>query len=92
MAFASAPLAVGGPGPVLDQGWDVAPLVLAVALALLMRWARVPLRSGALLSAALVGGVALDLVGDVARISSATAIAVVALGFAVVALKRTRHA
>jgi hypothetical protein len=92
VAFVSAPLGVGGPGPVLDQGWDVAPLVFAVVLVLLVRWARIPLRGGALLAAALLGGVALDLIGDVARLPVATTVAVLALGFAVVALKRTRHA
>jgi hypothetical protein len=76
----------------LGQGWDVAPLVLAVTLALLMCWARIPLRTGVLLPAALIGGVALDLVGDVTRISLATTIAVLTLGFSVVALKGTRPA
>ena len=92
MAFAPIPPGVGGPGPILDQGWDAAPLVLAVMLALLMRWARISLRTGALLLTALLGGMALDLLGDMAGISLATTIAVVALGFALVALKRTRRA
>jgi hypothetical protein len=92
VAFAPTPLAVGGPGPILEQGWDIAPLVLAVMLALLMRWARIPLRTGALLAAALLGGMALDLVGDVAKIPLGTTIAVATLGFALVALKRTRRA
>ena len=88
----SPSFAVGGPGPTLGMGWDAAPLVLAVWLAVLMRWARLPLRVGRLLSLALLGGLALDLVDDAVGLSLATTVAVLGLGFAVVAARRPRAA
>jgi hypothetical protein len=66
--------------------------VLAVWLVVLMRWARLPLRIGTLLSIALIGGIALDLVGDAVGLSLVTTLAVLGLGFAIVAMRRTRAA
>jgi hypothetical protein len=83
-------LAVGGPGPVLDQGWDPAPVLFGALLVLLVRWVRLPLRLGTLLLIAGVGAVILDVVSDAIDASVATTCAVVVLVFAVVAAKRTR--
>ena len=84
-------LAVGGPGPVLGQGWDAAPILLMLTLVVLMRWARIRLRFFSLL-AAVFGGLLLDLVTDALHMSLLTTIAVMCLVFAMVALKRTRAA
>jgi hypothetical protein len=92
MGHLLATLAVGGPGPVLPQGWDAGPLVLAATLTILMRWGRLPVRLGTLFAIALLGGIALDLVGAAVGISTPQSIALLALGFSPVAMRRTRTA
>jgi hypothetical protein len=89
MSWFPPSLAVGGPGPVLGQGWDAAPILLSVTLVVLMRWARIPLRFTSLM-AAVLGGLLLDLVTDALRMSLLTTIAVMCLIFVLVALRRTR--
>ena len=89
MAWSLPSLAVGGPGPVLGQGWDAAPILLMVALVVLMRWAHIRLRFVSLL-AAVLAGLLLDLITDALHISLLTTIAVMCLIFAMVALQRTR--
>lgn len=88
MSWFSPPLAVGGPGPVLGQGWDAAPILLSVTLVVLMRWARIPLSFVSLLGAVL-GGLLLDLVTDALHVSLPTTMAVMCLVFAMLALQRT---
>jgi hypothetical protein len=80
-------VAVGVPYRFIGDSWDPAPLVIAVALVALLRLAGLPIRAPALV-AAVLGGLLLDLVTDVFHVSLATAIAVVALAFAIVALER----
>jgi hypothetical protein len=80
-------LGVGGPNLVSGEGWDVAPLVLMIALVTLMRWAQIPLRAPAVCSA-IVGGVLLDVFTDASRVPLSVTLAVVTLAFGVVALKR----
>jgi hypothetical protein len=82
-----APVAVGVPHRFMGDGWDPAPIALAIALIVLLRWAKVPLRVPALVGAAL-GGLFLDLFTDTFDVSLATAMAVVVLAFAFVALVR----
>lgn len=82
-------LAVGGPGPILGQGWDAAPILMMVTLVMLMRWARVRLSVVSLLGAVL-GGLVLDLATDGLHVSLLTTIAVMCLVFAMIALQRTR--
>ena len=84
-------LGVGGPGPILGQGWDAAPILMMVTLVMLMRWARVRLSVVSLLGA-VFGGLLLDLVTDALHVSLLTTIAVMCLVFAMVALQRTRAA
>ena len=85
MFFAS--VAVGVPHRFIGDGWDPAPLVLAIALVALLRFARFPLRAPTLIGAVL-GGLLLDLLTDSFDVSVATAIAFLALAFAIVALVR----
>jgi hypothetical protein len=89
MTWFPATLAVGGPGPTLGQGWDAAPLILTVTLLVLMWWARIPVRPASLLGA-VAAGLILDLATDALHVSLLTAIAVLSLIFAFVALQRTR--
>ncbi len=89
MSWFPPSLAVGGPGPVLGQGWDVAPILLMVTFVVLMRWARIRLRFASLM-AAVLGSLLLDLVTDALQVSLMTTIAVMCLAFAMVALQRTR--
>lgn len=81
------PIGVGGPDLVSGQGWDVAPLVLILALLALLRWARIPLRAPAVF-ATVAGGVFLDVIVDASGASFPTALAVLVLIFVIVALKR----
>jgi hypothetical protein len=85
-------VAVGGPGPVLGQGWDASPLLLAAMLAVLLWRTHTRLRTGILLLIALVGGIVLDLLDAAIGISTATTIALIALGIAVVGMRRWRTA
>jgi hypothetical protein len=80
-------LAVGGPGPTIQGGWDVAPLVLVVTLIVLMRWAGIQLRARTL-SCAVGGGLLIDLVTDAIRLPFLTTMALLTLVFAVIALRR----
>jgi uncharacterized transporter YbjL len=89
MSWFPPSLAVGGPGPVLGQGWDAAPILLMVTLVVLMRWARIRIWFVSLLGA-VIGGLLLDLVTDALHMSLPTTIAVMCLIFAMVALQRTR--
>jgi hypothetical protein len=81
-------LAVGGPNLVSGEGWDVAPLVLAIAMLALMRWSRIPLRAPAVLSA-VATGLILDPVTDASGVSLLTTLSILTLVFGVVALRRT---
>jgi hypothetical protein len=83
----AAAVAVGGPNLVSGDGWDIAPVLLGVALLVLMRWARIPLGAPAV-SSAIAGGVLLDVITDVSRVSLSITLAVLTLAFGVVALKR----
>jgi hypothetical protein len=80
-------LAVGGPGPTISGGWDFAPLALILTLIVLMRWAGIHLRAGTL-ACAVAGGLLLDLVTDAVHLSFLTAMALLTLIFAVIALRR----
>jgi hypothetical protein len=91
MLHVLATVAVGGMPPALSPGrWDAAPLLLAAMLALLLWRIRVRLPAGALLVIALVGGTVLDLVDAAIRISTATTIALIGLGIAVIGIRRRR--
>jgi hypothetical protein len=81
-------LAVGGPGPTLAGGWDVAPLVLIVTLIVLMRWAGIQLRARTL-ACAVAGGPIIDLMTDAVHVSFLTTMATLTLVFAVIALRRS---
>ena len=80
-------LAVGGPGPTIAGGWDVAPLVLIATLIVLMRWAGIHMRARALMFA-VAGGLLIDLVTDAVHMSFLTTMALLTLVFAVIALRR----
>jgi hypothetical protein len=81
------PPAVGGPHLVTGIGWDPAPLILAAAIAAVLHRGGVPLGLPTLI-AALLGGLALDLLTDVFTVSLAVVIAILMLAFSVVSLKR----
>ena len=81
-------LAVGGPRPTIEGGWDVAPLVLVVTLILLMRWARIHLHARTFVYA-FVAGLLLDLVTDSIDMPFLTTLALLTLVFAVIALRRS---
>lgn len=81
-------LAVGGPGPTIEGGWDVAPLVLVVALIVLMRWAGIHLRAHTL-TYAVAAGLLIDVVTDAIDLPFLTTLALLTLVLAVVALRRT---
>jgi hypothetical protein len=81
-------LAVGGPGPTIEGGWDVAPLVLVVALILLMRWAGIHVHARTI-AYAFVAGLLLDLVTDSIDLPFLTTLALLTLVFAVIALRRS---
>jgi len=83
-----ATLAVGGPNLIYGEGWDVAPLLFAVALLILMRWARIPLRAPAILAAS-AAGLLLDLLTDANHVSLLTTLSLLTLVFGIVALRRT---
>lgn len=87
MAALDAALAVGGPDLVAGEGWDVAPVLLFVALLVLMRWARIPLRAPAILSA-VAAGLLLDPLTDAYRVSLLTTLSVLTLFFGVATLRR----
>jgi hypothetical protein len=84
----AATVAVGGPDLVSGEGWDVAPVLLVVAMLLLMRWGRIPFRTPAVLSA-VTAGLVLDPLMDAYRISLLTTLSVLTLFFGIVALRRT---
>jgi hypothetical protein len=71
----------------MGDGWDPAPLVLAIAIVILLRLTGLPIRVPVLVGAVL-GGLVLDLLTDAFDLSLATAIAILALAFAIVALAR----
>ena len=81
-------IGVGVPHRFVGEGWDPAHLVFAVVLVLLARATGVPLRPPVVFGA-VVAGLLLDLVADVLDVSAATAIALVILPFAIVALLRS---
>ena len=87
MAALGAAVAVGGPNLVFGKGWDVAPVLLVAALLVLMRWARIPLRAPAILSA-VAAGLLLDPLTDAYRVSLLTTLSVLTLFFGIVALRR----
>jgi hypothetical protein len=87
VAALDAALAVGGPNLVSGEGWDVAPVLLIVALLLLMRWARIPLRAPTILFA-VAAGLLLDPLTDAYRVSLLTTLSVLTLFFGIVALRR----
>jgi hypothetical protein len=68
---------VGGPNLVSGEGWDVAPLVLAIAML-----------APAVLSA-VATGLILDPVTDASGVSLLTTLSILTLVFGVVALRRT---
>jgi hypothetical protein len=80
-------VAVGGPHIVTGEGWDAAPLLLAVLLVVLLRWIAVPVRLPTVI-AAVFAGLLLDLVSDVFRVSIFTVIALLLLAFTLVSLRR----
>jgi hypothetical protein len=82
-----AVVAVGGPNLVYGEGWDLAPVLLFVAVLLLMRWARIPLRAAAILTA-VAAGLLLDPLMDAYRVSLLTTLSVLTLSFGIVALRR----
>ena len=88
VAALDAALAVGGPDLVSGEGWDVAPLLLVVALQFLMRWARIPLRVPAIISA-VAAGLLLDPATDAYHVSLFTTLSVLTLIFVIVALRRS---
>lgn len=88
MAALAANVAVGGPNLVFGEGWDAAPVLLFVAVLVLMRWARIPLRAPAILSA-VAAGLLLDPLTDAHRIPLITTLSVLTLFFGIVALRRT---
>jgi hypothetical protein len=83
-----AALAVGGPNLVSGEGWDWAPLLMAAALLLLMRWARIPVRLPAIL-VAVTASLLLDPLTDAFHVSLLTTLALLVLIFGIVALRRT---
>jgi hypothetical protein len=83
-----ATVAVGGPNLVSGEGWDVAPVLFVVALLVLMRWAQIPSRTRAIISA-VAAGLLLDLLTDAYDVSLLTALSILTLVFGVVALRRT---
>lgn len=87
MAVLDAALAVGGPSLVSGEGWDLAPVLLFLAVLVLMRWARVPLRAPGILAAVAIG-LLLDPLTDVYRVSLLTTLSVLTLFFGIVALRR----
>jgi hypothetical protein len=84
----ASPVAVGGPDLISGEGWDVAPVLLIVAILLMMRWARIPFRTPAVL-AAVTAGLLLDPLTDAYRVSLLTTLSVLTLFFGIVALRRT---
>jgi hypothetical protein len=83
-----ATVAVGGPNLVSGEGWDVAPVLFVVALLVLMRWAQIPSRTRAIISA-VAAGLLLDLLTDAYDVSLLTALSILTFVFGVVALRRT---
>ena len=81
-------LAVGGPHVMTADGWDPAPLLLAIVVVVLLRWIGVPPRLPVLLLA-VFAGLTLDLVNDVSGVSLLTTISVLVLVAALVSLRRT---
>jgi hypothetical protein len=80
-------LAVGGPGPTIEGGWDVAPLVLVVMLLVLMRWAGIHVHARTL-TYAVAGGLLIDLMTDVIHLPFLTTMALLTLVFALIGLRR----
>jgi len=80
-------LGVGGPNLVSGEGWDVAPLVLAIALMLLMRWVGISIRIPAVLSA-VAGALVLDLITDAADVSLLATLSILTPVFGMVAWRR----
>ncbi|HEX5936136.1 MAG TPA: hypothetical protein VFZ75_00375 [Actinomycetota bacterium] len=80
-------IGVGVPYRFVGDGWDVGPLVLAIALVALLHLARFRLRAPTLAGAAL-GGLIIDHLTDAFDVSIATAMATLTLAFTIVALAR----
>ncbi|HET9249761.1 MAG TPA: hypothetical protein VFP13_07480 [Actinomycetota bacterium] len=87
MGAVLGPLAVGGPHVMTADGWDPAPLLLAVVVVALLRWVGIPIRLPIVLLAVLAG-LALDLMTDVSGVSMITTISVLVLVAALVSLRR----
>jgi hypothetical protein len=83
----TGPLAVGGPHVMTADGWDPAPLLLAIVVIVLLRWVGIPIRLPIVLPA-LLAGLALDLMTDVSGVSMLTTISVLVLVAALVSLRR----
>jgi hypothetical protein len=81
-------LSVGGPHVMLADGWDPAPLLLAIVIVVLLRWVGIPMRPPMLLGA-LLAGLALDLVNDLLRVALLTTISLLILSAALVSVRRT---
>ena len=79
--------AVGGPHVMTADGWDPAPMLLALVVLALLRWVGVPVRLP-IVMLALLAGLALDLINDVSGVSLMTTIAVLTLFAALVSLRR----
>ena len=80
-------LAVGGPGPIIEGDWDVAPLVLVVTLIVLMRWTGIHMHARTL-TYAVAAGLLTDIVTDAIGLPFLTTLALLTLVFAVIALRR----
>lgn len=80
-------LAVGGPDLVSGEGWDVAPLVIWMAILALMRWARIPLHVLPVVSA-FAAALILDLAADAYGVPLLITLSLLLLAFGIVAHKR----
>ena len=80
-------IGLGVPYRFVGDGWDVGPLVLTIALVALLGLARIRLRVPVLAGAAL-GALIIDHLTDAFGVSIVTAIALLTLVFAIVALAR----
>ena len=83
----SFPIGLGVPYRFVGDGWDPSPLILAIAIVALLRLARFRLRPPILAGAALAALI-VDHLADAFDVSIVTAIAMLTLTFAIVALAR----
>jgi hypothetical protein len=84
---AFATVGVGVPYRFVGDGWDPAPLVLAIAMVALLRLARFRLRPPAL-AGVVLAALIVDHMTDAYDVSVATAIAILTLVFGMLALAR----